>query len=58
MKIVEKGWGRETWLHNDEKYCGKILFFNAGKKCSLHYHKLKSKDAVAGVERPRPANAA
>ena len=42
MKIVEKGWGHEKWIHNDEKYCGKLLFFKAGKKCSLHYHKLKS----------------
>jgi quercetin dioxygenase-like cupin family protein len=41
VKRVEKGWGYELWIHNDEKYCGKLLFFNAGKKCSLHYHKLK-----------------
>lgn len=41
VKKVEKGWGYELWIHNDEKYCGKLLFFNAGKKCSLHYHKLK-----------------
>jgi quercetin dioxygenase-like cupin family protein len=41
MKKVEKGWGYELWIHNDEKYCGKLLFFNAGKKCSLHFHKLK-----------------
>lgn len=38
----EKGWGYELWLHNDEKYCGKILNFNKGKKCSLHFHKLKT----------------
>lgn len=41
MKKVEKGWGYELWIHNDEKYCGKLLFFVKGKKCSLHYHKLK-----------------
>ena len=41
MKRVEKGWGYELWIHNDEKYCGKLLFFSKGKKCSLHYHKLK-----------------
>ena len=41
MKKVEKGWGYELWIHNDEKYCGKLLFFRAGKKCSLHYHSLK-----------------
>ena len=41
MKRIEKGWGYELWIHNDEKYCGKLLFFSKGKKCSLHYHKLK-----------------
>jgi quercetin dioxygenase-like cupin family protein len=41
VKRVEKGWGYELWIHNDEKYCGKLLFFKAGKKCSLHHHKLK-----------------
>jgi mannose-6-phosphate isomerase-like protein (cupin superfamily) len=38
---VNKGWGHELIIHNDEKYCGKLLFFNAQKRCSLHYHKLK-----------------
>ena len=38
----QKGWGYEMWLHNDEKYCGKLLFFEKGKCCSYHYHKLKS----------------
>ena len=37
-----KGWGYELWLHNDEKYCGKLLFFEKGKGCSFHYHKNKS----------------
>jgi len=36
-----KGWGYEVWIHNDEKYCGKLLVVFAGKKCSLHYHKIK-----------------
>jgi quercetin dioxygenase-like cupin family protein len=40
-KIVPKGWGHELWIHNDERYCGKLLYFHAGKRCSLHYHKLK-----------------
>ena len=38
----KKGWGYELWLHNDEKYCGKLLFFEKGKGCSFHYHKVKS----------------
>lgn len=40
MHRVEKGWGYELWIHN-EQYCGKLLFFNKKKKCSWHYHKLK-----------------
>jgi len=36
-----KGWGFEDWIVNNELYCGKILHFDKGKKCSLHYHKLK-----------------
>jgi len=37
----KKGWGHELWICNSEKYCGKLLFFKKGKKCSYHYHKLK-----------------
>ncbi len=41
-KVVQKGWGEEVWIHNDEEYCGKILrFFKAGNKFSLHYHIIK-----------------
>lgn len=36
-----KGWGFERWLVNNEKYCGKILHFHKGKKCSWHYHHIK-----------------
>ena len=38
MKHVEKGWGWEKWIVNKPEYCGKLLFFNGGKKCSWHYH--------------------
>ena len=24
---VEKNWGYELWIHNDEEYCGKSLVF-------------------------------
>jgi quercetin dioxygenase-like cupin family protein len=37
----QKGWGYEMWIHNDADYCGKLLFFEKGKRCSYHYHKLK-----------------
>ena len=30
----EKGWGYELWIVNNNLYCGKILHFNNGKKCS------------------------
>lgn len=39
--VVSKSWGFEKWITNTEKYCGKLLYFVKGKKCSLHYHKLK-----------------
>ncbi len=38
---VSKNWGYEKIIANSEKYCGKILHFHKGKKCSFHYHKLK-----------------
>jgi mannose-6-phosphate isomerase-like protein (cupin superfamily) len=36
--IVPKGWGQEEWVHNDGDYCGKVLTFNPGRRCSLHFH--------------------
>ena len=41
IKYVSKGWGYEKWIVNNDLYCGKILFFERGKKCSWHYHKVK-----------------
>lgn len=38
--IVKKGWGSENWLWN-AAYCGKLLFFCSGKRCSYHYHPIK-----------------
>src|SRR5437588_8452719 len=37
---VDKGWGYELWIVNKD-YCGKLLHFEKGKKCSWHYHQLK-----------------
>jgi mannose-6-phosphate isomerase-like protein (cupin superfamily) len=42
IHIEPKGWGREVWLANNELYCGKILEIARGKRCSLHFHKLKT----------------
>ena len=41
MNFVPKGWGFEKWIVNCEEYCGILLYFVKGKKCSWHYHKLK-----------------
>jgi len=41
IKFVPKGWGFEKWIVNSEEYCGKLLYFVKGKKCSWHYHILK-----------------
>lgn len=39
--FVEKGWGHELiWATND-KYCGKMMKFNVGAKCSMHFHATK-----------------
>lgn len=35
---VEKGWGYEVIIINNELYCGKILHFNRGAKFSMHFH--------------------
>ena len=42
LTIVPKGWGREVWIANGALYCGKILEIRRGKRCSLHFHKLKT----------------
>ena len=42
IHIEPKGWGREVWIANNNKYCGKILEIKKGKRCSLHFHKLKT----------------
>ena len=41
IKYVPKGWGYERWIVNKPEYCGKLLFFEKGKQCSWHYHKIK-----------------
>ena len=41
-KRVEKNWGYELWIHNDEEYCGKSLVFpTKGNHFSMHYHLIK-----------------
>ncbi len=64
-QIVEKSWGHEVIIHNDERYCGKILVIKKDQRISLQYHLRKSEtwyilrgqgtlvtiDAEQGVER-------
>ena len=41
-KVVPKTWGYELWIHNDKKYCGKLLVFpKIDSFFSMHYHLLK-----------------
>jgi mannose-6-phosphate isomerase-like protein (cupin superfamily) len=40
-EIVNKKWGYEIIIHNDNEYCGKILCFNKDTKFSMHFHVLK-----------------
>jgi len=38
---VKKKWGSEfIWVSNDF-YCSKMLNFNTGSKCSMHFHAVK-----------------
>jgi len=41
IKEHKKSWGSETWLCNNNLYCGKLLNVERGKWCSYHFHKLK-----------------
>jgi mannose-6-phosphate isomerase-like protein (cupin superfamily) len=42
VRFVAKGWGREVWIANNQLYCGKILEIRKGKRCSFHFHELKT----------------
>jgi len=42
VHVELKGWGREVWIVNNSLYCGKILQIDRGKRCSLHFHLLKT----------------
>ena len=42
LKTVDKVWGWESHLKNDEDFCVKILGVELGCCCSVHWHKSKS----------------
>ena len=46
VKFVPKGWGYEKWIANCPEYCGKLLFFVKGKKCSWHYHEIRTRCSI------------
>ncbi len=48
-KTVDKPWGREIWIIDEEEYAGKILEINRGYKTSLHYHE-KKKESMYVLE--------
>lgn len=38
-KRVEKSWGYELWIDNNNEYCGKLLVFTKSENhFSMHYH--------------------
>ena len=41
IKKVDKSWGNEEWIVNNNLYCGKILNLKPGFQGSIHYHKNK-----------------
>lgn len=41
IKKVIKPWGYELWIHNSDKYCGKLLFIKKDMSTSRHYHEIK-----------------
>jgi len=42
LKEVEKVWGKEIILVNNDLYCGKLLLLNKGSLSSYHHHKKKT----------------
>jgi mannose-6-phosphate isomerase-like protein (cupin superfamily) len=46
LKVVEKLWGREEWIVNNELYCAKRLIVDPGFSCSLHSHNIKDETFV------------
>lgn len=41
MKVINKPWGREEIIENNDKYVVKRLTMNEGQRCSLQYHEFK-----------------
>ena len=41
MKTIEKPWGREKWIAHNDRYVGKFIFIDKGKRLSKQYHNKK-----------------
>lgn len=41
LHLETKSWGHETWIVNNESYCGKLLHINRGRHTSMHFHSKK-----------------
>ena len=50
-KKVDKIWGYEIWMVNNNKYCGKILHFNGNSKFSMHYHLIKDETWYVAIRK-------
>lgn len=50
-KEVQKDWGYEKWIVNDEKnnYCGKFLHLKKGEGFGRHFHLDKAETFYVGV---------
>ena len=48
---VDKSWGDERWIVNNDQYCGKILTVRPGQHCGWHWHPRKTETfwVLAGV---------
>lgn len=44
MKKVDKDWGYEDIIINNELYCFKKIFVKKGHQCSVHWHRLKDEE--------------
>ena len=38
---IDKVWGWEEVIVNNDRYCGKLLYINEGATTSFHYHDVK-----------------
>ena len=47
QQVVEKIWGWEYWIVNNQDYCGKVLVLKKQHRCSIHEHHIKKETFFA-----------